>query len=196
MELVSFSTPSIGSDTSSQPGLPARASGRLLALAKRFTRRRTAVLRHGRMSRAGVSVSSARPVSSRVSRLVHPALARARERRPHRSRLTAKLPERSRRRTFEPSISADGRLVAFESDATTLVSGDTNGFRDVFVRDSKLHRTTRVSVSTAGFQGDDQSAHPSISADGRFVASPWQEALTTLGRHPGSRSSQRVTRSG
>ncbi len=73
--------------------------------------------------------------------------------------------------TFDrPSVSADGRFVAFDSSATNLVSGDTNGFFDVFVRDWKLHKTTRVSVSTAGVQGDGDSVGPSISADGRFVA--------------------------
>jgi Tol biopolymer transport system component len=36
--------------------------------------------------------------------------------------------------SFRPSISADGRYVAFESDASDLVANDTNGVRDVFVR--------------------------------------------------------------
>ena len=69
-----------------------------------------------------------------------------------------------------PSISADGRFVAFASGATNLVPGDTNGVIDVFVRDRQLGITTRVSVSSAGVQGDGTSAGPSISADGRFVA--------------------------
>ena len=70
----------------------------------------------------------------------------------------------------EASISANGRYVAFESDASNLVSGDTNGYADVFVRDRKLHKTIRVSVSSAGVQGDNISADPSISANGRIVA--------------------------
>jgi Tol biopolymer transport system component len=72
--------------------------------------------------------------------------------------------------SFESSISADGRFLAFRSDATTLVSGDTNGVTDVFVRDRKLHKTHRVSISTGGVQGDGDSISSSISADGRFVA--------------------------
>src|SRR2546430_262258 len=69
-----------------------------------------------------------------------------------------------------PAISPDGRFIAFISNATNLVSGDTNGFADVFVRDLKTHRTRRVSVSSAGAQANGASYNPSISADGRFVA--------------------------
>ena len=69
-----------------------------------------------------------------------------------------------------PSISADGRFVAFESAATNLVGNDSNGFRDVFVRDRRGGRTKRVSVSSAGAEGNNESRQASISADGRFVA--------------------------
>ncbi|MEH0447901.1 hypothetical protein QA811_30700 [Streptomyces sp. B21-102] len=69
-----------------------------------------------------------------------------------------------------PSISADGRYVAFESVATNLVAGDTNRYRDVFVHDLQTGETTRVSVGRDGEQSDSESFHPSISADGRFVA--------------------------
>ena len=69
-----------------------------------------------------------------------------------------------------PSISGDGRFVAFYGDATNLVSGDTNGWTDVFVRDSQTGQTTRVSVSSAGIQGNHSSYAASISGDGRFVA--------------------------
>lgn len=68
------------------------------------------------------------------------------------------------------SISADGRYVAFTSYSTNLVSGDTNGVEDVFVRDRQTGETTRVSVSDVGAEGDDASWYPSISADGRYVA--------------------------
>ena len=71
---------------------------------------------------------------------------------------------------YKPSVSADGRYVAFESAASNLVAGDANGYIDVFVRDRKLHRTYLVSVSSAGVQGNDASFDPSISADGRYVA--------------------------
>ncbi len=69
-----------------------------------------------------------------------------------------------------PSISADGRYVAFHSDASDLVVGDGNGFRDVFVRDRQTNTTTRVSVDTGGLDSNGMSQNPSISADGRYVA--------------------------
>ena len=74
--------------------------------------------------------------------------------------------------SYHPSISADGRYVAFGSDSTNLVPGDTNGSRDVFVRDTLTGTTTRVSVDSAGVQGDGAGGYysPSISADGRYVA--------------------------
>jgi Ca2+-binding RTX toxin-like protein len=68
-----------------------------------------------------------------------------------------------------PSISADGRFVAFSSRASNLVSGDTNNSDDIFVRDLSTNTTTRASVDSAGNQGNGGSASPSISADGRFV---------------------------
>src|SRR5207247_971346 len=58
----------------------------------------------------------------------------------------------------------------FYSLATNLVAGDTNGFFDVFVHDRQTGATTRVSVDSAGTQGDGHSSSPAISADGRFVA--------------------------
>jgi Tol biopolymer transport system component len=70
-----------------------------------------------------------------------------------------------------PAISADGRFVAFHSLDTNLVPGDTNRTADIFVRDLKLHRTARVSVSTAEKQANGESLGGlTISADGRFVA--------------------------
>jgi Tol biopolymer transport system component len=68
-----------------------------------------------------------------------------------------------------PSLSADGRYLAFASEATNLVPGDTNGFVDVFVRDRVKGTTARVSVSSSGAQGNGFSSAPSISADGRYV---------------------------
>ncbi len=68
------------------------------------------------------------------------------------------------------SISADGRYVAFHSDASDLVAGDGNGLQDIFVRDRQTNTTTRVSVDTTGGDPDNQSQNPSISADGRYVA--------------------------
>src|SRR5436190_2050784 len=67
------------------------------------------------------------------------------------------------------AISADGRYVAFMSDASNLVTGDTNFMQDVFVRDLQLDTTQRVTVSSLGAQGNLSSGNPSISAGGRYV---------------------------
>lgn len=72
--------------------------------------------------------------------------------------------------SFSPAISADGRFVAFASEATNLVRGDTNGAIDVFVRDREVSRTTRASIASDGTQAGGDVFTPSISADGRFVA--------------------------
>ena len=72
--------------------------------------------------------------------------------------------------SFDPAISADGRFVAFASFADNLVPGDTNFTSDVFVVDRTGGGPQRVSVSDIGAQGENRSEHPSISADGRFVA--------------------------
>jgi len=69
-----------------------------------------------------------------------------------------------------PSISGDGRYVAFHSKSSNLVPGDTNGWEDIFVRDRVNGTTELVSVNSAGVQGDYGSFTPSVSADGRFVA--------------------------
>jgi Ca2+-binding RTX toxin-like protein len=70
----------------------------------------------------------------------------------------------------DPSISPDGRFVAFESNASNIVPGDTNNNYDIFVRDTLTNTTTRVSVDSAGNQRNIDSKFPSISGDGRFVA--------------------------
>jgi uncharacterized repeat protein (TIGR01451 family) len=70
----------------------------------------------------------------------------------------------------KPTISADGRFVAFRSLADNLVKGDTNGLHDIFVHDRATQRTTRVSVASSGTQADYYSDYSAISADGRFVA--------------------------
>ena len=69
-----------------------------------------------------------------------------------------------------PSISSDGRYVAFYSFASDLVVGDTNGKADVFVRDTLAGTTERISVSSSNTEGNNSSDFPSISADGRYVA--------------------------
>jgi Tol biopolymer transport system component len=76
------------------------------------------------------------------------------------------------------SISADGRYVAFDSSAGDLVADDENETRDVFVRDLLTEITTRVSENTNGAEGDGESIHPSLSADGRYVAfASWSSNL-------------------
>jgi len=72
--------------------------------------------------------------------------------------------------SYRGDISADGRFVAFDSEATNLVVSDLNGAGDVFLRDLQSGTTTLVSLTGTGAQADEGSGTPSISADGRFVA--------------------------
>ncbi|NOT31934.1 MAG: hypothetical protein HOP15_15925, partial [Planctomycetes bacterium] len=69
-----------------------------------------------------------------------------------------------------PSISADGRYVAFVSSASNLVAGDTNATDDVFVRDRLVGATERVSIDSLGVESNSYCMWPSISADGRYAA--------------------------
>jgi Tol biopolymer transport system component len=70
----------------------------------------------------------------------------------------------------EAAISGDGRYVVFTSAADNLVAGDSNGARDVFVRDLVAGTTALVSVNSAGTgPGNGASYSPQISADGRYV---------------------------
>ncbi|MBE0429868.1 MAG: PD40 domain-containing protein [Thermoleophilia bacterium] len=82
--------------------------------------------------------------------------------------------------SIHPSISADGRHVAFSSTAANLVPGDSNGKPDVFVKDRQTGSITRVSTGTDGEQADDASRAMGLvlSADGRFVA--FESAATNL----------------
>lgn len=68
-----------------------------------------------------------------------------------------------------PSMSADGRYVAFASAASNLVAGDTNDKLDVFVRDRQTNTIERISQSASGQQGDGHSTSPRITPDGRYV---------------------------
>ncbi len=75
------------------------------------------------------------------------------------------------RRGLASSLSADGRFVAFQTEATNLVPGDTNDAEDIFVHDRWTGVTRRVSVDSAGVQANAWSSYDCvISADGRFVA--------------------------
>lgn len=66
-------------------------------------------------------------------------------------------------------MSGDGRYVLFSSNASNLVAGDTNGFQDLFVKDTITGMTTRVSTDSAGTQANAASSIGTISSDGRFV---------------------------
>ena len=70
----------------------------------------------------------------------------------------------------EPSISADGRYVVFTNGAANLVSGDTNGITDVFVKNLQTGAIRRANTTASGGQGNDDAGNPTISADGRYVA--------------------------
>ena len=74
-----------------------------------------------------------------------------------------------------PVLSGDGRYVAFESDASNLVPGDTNNSRDIFVHDTQTGTTSRADVASDGTQASTSTdlygtASPAISGDGRYVA--------------------------
>ncbi len=78
--------------------------------------------------------------------------------------------ENANEASLKPDISDDGRYVAYESDAPDLIVSDTNGKRDIFVRDTLFDVTTRVSEDTAGNEANDESFNASISGDGSVVA--------------------------
>jgi len=72
--------------------------------------------------------------------------------------------------SYFPSISANGRFVAFWSNASDLVPGDTNGADDAFVHDLRTGITARVSVDSDGNQADSYSYDPVVTPNGRLVA--------------------------
>jgi len=71
--------------------------------------------------------------------------------------------------SYNPTISADGRYIAYYSDATNLVAGDTNLSPDAFLFDAVTGTTTRISTATDGAQANSGSYLPAISADGRYI---------------------------
>jgi Tol biopolymer transport system component len=73
------------------------------------------------------------------------------------------------RDSSNPVVSADGRYVAFTSNASNLVANDSNNTEDVFVRDLVNGTTTLVST-TGTSSGNRDSYNPVVSADGRYVA--------------------------
>jgi Tol biopolymer transport system component len=141
-------------------------------------------------SRADVFTGERFAISDGGGRVAFAALVRRRRD----SQINAYVRLRGRGRTVRANVKADGsaangdvrrvalsrngQVVAFQSDSTNLVPGDTNGLEDVFVRDLAAGTTTRVSVSSSGEQailGEGEfagggSQFPALSADGRYVA--------------------------
>lgn len=72
--------------------------------------------------------------------------------------------------SFRPAVSGDGRYVVFESDATNLDALDTNGTRDVFLRDTVLGVTTLISLTPAGTVSPGPNGDGSLTPDGLFAA--------------------------
>ena len=71
---------------------------------------------------------------------------------------------------YAPSLSTEGRYVAFWSEASNLVANDTNQVADIFVRDRQTGQTERISVASNGAQANGESFCMSLSGDGRYVA--------------------------
>ena len=86
-----------------------------------------------------------------------------------------------------PAISADGRFVAFSSDSSDLLPGDTNGFADVFVHDRVTGLLERASVNSVGREADLPCYVPAISGDGRYVAFESYSKTLVLATNPGIR---------
>ena len=80
--------------------------------------------------------------------------------------------------SLKTAVSADGRYVAFRSDATNLIPGDTNGVSDIFVKDTKTGAIVCASTDSGQTLGNGSSIGPSISADGQFVV--FQSMATNL----------------
>lgn len=72
--------------------------------------------------------------------------------------------------SFNATISHDGRYIAFWSEASNLVPGDSNNIGDIFVRDRFAGTTKRVNVGPGNLQATAESNYPAISGDGRIVA--------------------------
>ncbi len=72
--------------------------------------------------------------------------------------------------SVDPSMDAEGRYVAFTSNASNLVAGDQNGVQDVFVHDRQNGSVTLISQNSVGDEGNDGSFAPHVNADGTHVA--------------------------
>ena len=74
--------------------------------------------------------------------------------------------------SYTPSINAGGRFIVFNSLASNFVAADTDAINDVYIHDRDNGHTSLVSVSSSGVKGNADSPFATVSADGRFVASP------------------------
>lgn len=84
------------------------------------------------------------------------------------------------------SLSADGRYVAFDSDATNLIRGDVNNDTDVFVHDRANSTTGMASLSSSNAQGNSDSFFPTLSDNGRYVAFQSYSTGLAPGHGPGA----------
>lgn len=73
--------------------------------------------------------------------------------------------------SYYTAITPDGRYIVFVSYATNLVTGDTNGVEDIFLKDTQTNATTRASTNSSGVQFTPSSGAypPDVSDDGRYV---------------------------
>lgn len=83
-------------------------------------------------------------------------------------------------------ISADGTRIVFESNASNLVAGDTNGFSDIFVKNLITGEVTRISTDATGAEGNLFSRGPQFSPDGNSVVFSSYATNLTPGDTPGS----------
>ena len=71
---------------------------------------------------------------------------------------------------YAPAISGDGKSVAFESNATNLITDDKNGVKDIFIWHSVTNKIERVSVGIDGKEANAASYEPSVSGNGNLIA--------------------------
>lgn len=71
--------------------------------------------------------------------------------------------------SYRPVISGNGQYVVFYSQSSTFVTGDTNGYQDIFLRNLNTNQTTRISMCNSGNQVTGNCYTPSISSDGKYI---------------------------
>jgi hypothetical protein len=81
-----------------------------------------------------------------------------------------------------PAISCNGNVISYASGATNIVSGDANGYWDIFGYNRLTKSNTMISLTSTGAQGNDHSSYPSVSDDGRYVA--FQSNATNFSIYP------------